>query len=58
MTFDQPLPLRLPDSEDLLIWADGTWCYRYELSEFNHMSDDYELVEFDSEAFATFFERQ
>lgn len=27
--------------EDIIVWADDTWCYRYELHEYMHMSDDY-----------------
>lgn len=27
---------------NVIIWADGTWCYDDELSEMTHMSDDYE----------------
>jgi hypothetical protein len=34
------------DNEDLIVWADGTWCYRYELEEMTYMSDDYEVVRF------------
>jgi hypothetical protein len=25
-------------------WADGTWCFRTELYEMNHMSDDYIVI--------------
>lgn len=31
-------------SEDIIVWADNTWCFRYELHEFNHMSDDYRVI--------------
>ena len=27
--------------EDVIMWPCGTWCYRYELYEYNHKSDDY-----------------
>lgn len=30
--------------DDILLWADGTWCYRYELPEMSHMSDDIEVI--------------
>jgi len=33
-------------SEDIMRWPDGTWCYRYELDEMSHMSDDYEIIPF------------
>lgn len=31
-------------SEDVMLWADGTWCYRSELHEMSFMSDDYEVL--------------
>lgn len=31
-------------ADDVFIWPCGTWCYRYELSEFSHKSDDFRLV--------------
>jgi hypothetical protein len=34
------------NNEDTCLWADGTWCYRYELHEMSHMSDDYEVIAF------------
>ena len=36
------------DLEDIFIWPDSTWCYRYEQGEMRHMSDDYEILQFDS----------
>lgn len=27
--------------DDIMVWPDGTWCYRSELDEYAHMSDDY-----------------
>lgn len=35
-------------SEDIIIWPDNTQCYRYELEEMNHMSDDYLVVPYGS----------
>jgi hypothetical protein len=40
----------LNSSEDLIIWPDGTNCFRYELHEMNHMSDDFEIVRFNDAA--------
>lgn len=37
------------DPEDLIRWPDGTECYRYELHEMRHMSDDYEVIPFTEE---------
>lgn len=31
-------------SEDVILWPDGTWCYRHDLEDYSHMSDDYEVV--------------
>ena len=41
-------PKPAPCSDDLILWPCGTWCYRHELSEFTHKSDDYEEVVFGS----------
>jgi len=30
--------------DDILEWPDGTICFRYELEEMGHMSDDYTTV--------------
>lgn len=35
-------------NEDVIVWADGTWCYRYELHEMNYMSDDYRVLQYAS----------
>lgn len=32
------------DPEDVIKWPDDTWCYRSELPEFGHKSDDYEVL--------------
>lgn len=45
------------DSEDIFLWSDGTNCYRYELSEMNHMnhmSDDYIVLYYNSEGYLNF----
>lgn len=44
-------------SEDILIWADGTWCFRHELSEMNHMSDDYSTIPVNSPHYDDFIEQ-
>lgn len=38
----------MSEPEDIFLWACGTWCYRYEHDEFTHMSDDFEILKFDS----------
>ena len=45
------------DIEDILLWPDGTWCYRYELKEMTHKSDDYGVLYFDSEEYNEFLEK-
>lgn len=40
--------------DDILVWPCGTWCYRYELSEMSHMSDDYETLYVGSKAHEEF----
>lgn len=45
------------DMEDVSVWCDGTWCYRYELHEMNHMSDDYITISFGTPEYDEFFKR-
>lgn len=47
-----------PDLEDVCLWPDETWCYRYELYEMNHMGDDYEVLPYDSNKYNKFFKEQ
>lgn len=35
-------------ADDLIVWPDGTQCFRSEMAEYTHMSDDYEVVSFGS----------
>ena len=32
------------DFEDIILWPCGSTCYRYELGEYNHKSDDYAIL--------------
>lgn len=32
--------------DDIMRWPDGSWCFRYELPQMTHMSDDYEIIPF------------
>ena len=40
-------------ADDIMVWSDdmlgATWCYRHELEEMSHMSDDYTTLYLDSE---------
>lgn len=36
------------DFEDIWLWPDKEWCYRYEAAEMLHKSDDYQILKFDS----------
>ena len=29
---------------DVMRWPDGMWCFREDLHEYGHMSDDYEVM--------------
>jgi hypothetical protein len=29
---------------DILMWADYEWCYREDIAEMNHRSDDYRVI--------------
>lgn len=41
------------EQDDLIIWSDQSWCYGYELWEYQHMSDDYVVV---PESYPFYFE--
>lgn len=38
--------------DDVIRWPDDSWCYRHELAEFNHKSDDYEVLAVGTPAYA------
>lgn len=40
--------MHLKSSEDILVWPDNTQCFRFELEDMNHMSDDYIVVAYGS----------
>jgi len=40
--------MKFTPMQDILLWPDNTWCYRYELEEMSHMSDDYIVVPYGS----------
>lgn len=35
-------PVRIETT--IAVWADGTWCYPYEIPQMYHMSDDYAFI--------------
>lgn len=42
-------------SEDVCVWADGTWCLREEVEEYMmFMSDDYRVIPVDSPEYDQF----
>ena len=45
---------RKPDPDDVMVWPDGTWCYRTELGSMTHMSDDYYVLFADTPEWAAF----
>ena len=46
------------NKEDVLTWADGTWCYGHELDEMTHMSDDFQVLKESSLAWERFLDRE
>ena len=42
-------------SEDVILWPDETWCFRFELSYYTHMSDDYQVILEGSDEYEEFF---
>ena len=54
----QKIDTKTVDLEDVLVWSDGTWCYRYELWEMTHMSDDFSVLYFGTDEYWKFFETE
>lgn len=48
-------PIKPADPDDLILWADGTWCVRSELPEYGWMSDDIRVVPVDTPEYEEFF---
>lgn len=44
--------------DDIIVWPCGSWCYRSELHEYTHKSDDYEVLFVDTPAYTQFLEAQ
>ena len=42
------MTVRAISAADVCLWPDGTWCLHEDLGEYGHMSDDYEVVPWDS----------
>lgn len=50
----QPEPVNVPvaysalggcsSPDDVIVWPCGTWCHRYEISQFAHKSDDFQVL--------------
>ena len=38
----------MQDIEDVILWPDGVWCYRHEMTDYTYKSDDYVVLEYGS----------
>ena len=47
--------IRAIQSNDLILWPDGTWCLYEQIHEYSHMSDDYTVVPADTPEYEEFF---
>lgn len=45
-----------PQPDDILEWPDGTVCYRHQLPDMSHMSDDFTVVPVETERWAALVE--
>ena len=48
----------MKEVEDIILWPDGTWCYRHELTEYGHMSDDYVVLEYGTTSWSNFLKEE
>jgi hypothetical protein len=44
----------LTSSDDVLFWPCNTWCYRHQLAEFSHLSDDFQVIKAGTHAWLAF----
>ena len=44
----------MQDIEDIILWPDGTWCYRHQLTKYGHKSDDYVVLEYGTTSWKNF----
>lgn len=55
---DHNITERKPHNDDILKWSDGSWCAREDLGEYPHMSDDYEVLFFESDEWQEFWRNE
>ena len=36
----------MKDIEDIILWPDDVWCYRYQMVDHTYKSDDYVVLEY------------
>ena len=48
----------MKDMEDVILWPDGTWCYRHKLTEYGYMSDDYIVIESGTAMWSSFIKEE
>lgn len=46
------------DPDDIIQWPCGTFCFRSELSQYGHKSDDYSVLYFDTCEWNEFMDKQ
>jgi len=46
----------MTSEDDVIIWPCSTWCYRTDLPEYSHKSDDYQVLKTDSREWQVFLE--
>lgn len=46
----------MTSDNDLIVWSDGTFCFRYDLAEYSWMSDDYYVLPFATKAYYQFLD--
>ena len=48
----------MKDIEDVIIWSDGTWCYRHELVEYGRLIDDHVVLEYGTTRWSSFLKEE
>ena len=42
--------------DDILLWPNGSWCYRSDIQDMSHLSDDYQVLRADSKQWHEFIQ--
>ena len=48
----------MKDVEDIILWPDDVWCYRYQMADHTYKSDDYVVLEYGTTSWNNFLKEE